>query len=138
MYQRKDYLLRLFEEFARMLAKLVGLKLSGKYKEALDLVEHSYKDFFRLDKKQVDECPDGELLQLLSSQDIIEVQQLSALADLLRQEGEIQRLIGNEDEARSKLGKALLLLRYVNETEVHVFSFERNRKIAEIRELLNG
>jgi len=136
MFQR-DYILRLIEEFGKLLAAITGLKLEGKLEEALKKVDESYQEILDLDPKLVKSLNTEEVLPFLQNEKKFDYSQLNMAAELMYQEGMIYREEGDPVIARNVLEKSKLIIDFlmVNDS---TFSFDWYEKLRDIDQVLNG
>ena len=101
---RYDYIKRVIEQFAEMLAGIVGLKRQGKYEAALEEVAATYAAL-KVDRK---------LLELIDSRSLASTlgppEKLRAVVRLMIEEGEIHLLRGEAALARRRFRRASELL----------------------------
>jgi hypothetical protein len=133
MYE-KDYILRMIEAFAKMLAAIVGLREKGELDKARMLVEEAYESILKTDSGEVKSLDEDQWKQFCSKRS---PEELEMLADLLRVEGEILIDAGKPEGVCRLLFKALELLRLV-EAQSSAFSLTRFDKISHLEEKLSG
>src|SRR6476620_260054 len=113
---RRDYILKMIEEFARAVGSAFGLKNEGKDEEALNEIRGAYKTWFALDAAQITAMSSEEFLKFLTEEKQFTLKQVNALADGLKTEAEIlppNSIIERQD----RYTKALFLLEYVDMTD---------------------
>lgn len=101
---RRDYILRLIEQFAQALARIIGLRKSGKLDEAQKLANETADGIFgslRLMIDQVDASTAGGLLGTR--------EKIAVYAALTAEEAEITALKGDARKARGRRRRALEL-----------------------------
>lgn len=133
MYER-DYILRMIEAFAKMLAAIVGLRQRGELDKARMLVEEAYESILKTDPGEVKSLDEDQWKQFCSKRS---PEELEMLADLLRVEGEILMDVGKPEGVCQLLFKALELLKLV-EAQSTAFSLARFDKISQLEEKLSG
>jgi hypothetical protein len=133
MYER-DYILRMIEAFAKMLAAIMGLREKGELDKARMLVEEAYESILKTDYREVKSLDENQWRQFCSRRS---PEELEMLADLLRVEGEILIDAGKAEGVCQILFKALELLRLV-EAQSSAFSLSRFDKISQLEERLSG
>ena len=105
---RRDYILRLIEQFFQIVKRIVGYRAEQRYGEALALVRQGYKSFLGADAEFVDRHSADELLDMMHS-GLLSAEQLVMAAKLLKEEAELIELLEAPEEARSRRLKALRL-----------------------------
>ena len=131
MYQ-KDYILRLIEEFGTVLAKILGLKQNKQFQEAIDMIDETSLNYLKIRMNYVTSLSDKELIEVLEKDTELGSEMLGMLADLLKQQADIDLELGEKEKSRNEYQKALLLLNYLNSKELEVFSLDRMNKISTI------
>ncbi|MEO0471793.1 MAG: hypothetical protein AAF206_19365 [Bacteroidota bacterium] len=126
---QRDYILRMIEEAAQMVARLMGLRKQKQYDEALQQIEDNYRAFFKLDRQTLHLTEDNQLPDLLVNEYELPEEMLGILADFLREEGEILYHQAKWEESSRAFHKALYLLEYLNETNKEVYDFSRIHKM---------
>ena len=132
---RRDYILRMVEEFAKFLAAIVGLRKEGKFDEALTKIDSVYRGMLDLDPITVKSVDNTELLEFLQNEKGYSHAHLKMIAELLFEEGQIYHGNGDPISARNVLEKSKLLINYLMEHEA-TFSFDWYEKLAAIESIL--
>lgn len=133
MYER-DYILRMIEAFAKMLAAIMGLREKGELDKARALVEEAYESMLKVQSGEIKEYDREQWNQFCSKRS---PEELEMLADLFKVEGEILLDTGEPEQASWLLVKALELLKLVD-AQSGVFSLTRFDKISELEKTLSG
>jgi len=108
-------------------------RLIGKdWEQQRPILEEVYADWLPIDRKDLLNRPPAEILDWLAVKEQLSVDELEAIADLLKFEGE--QLIDYET-AKDRLKKALLLLEYVD-THQDTYSMDRVYKIEQLKNRL--
>ena len=102
---QKDYLMRLIEEMATVVARLFGLMTEDKLQEAIKLLDKTYDSFFKFEGKLLRFTPKEELLDILKDKENMEAEQMEIVAELLRHEAELWLKMGKLDEGNRCTGK---------------------------------
>lgn len=131
----RDYIMRLIRQFFEALEKLKEEKTTKPAATLQIEVQSMYRAYFHQSESFFYEQDAEYILQYLqaeySEQEFLH--RIEMLSDLLNYDASIQQ----SPEAKKTLyQKALLLLTYLD-THSNTFSFERRRKIAEIKGLIN-
>lgn len=132
MYER-DYIMRMIEAFAKMLAAIMGLREKGELDKARMRVEEAYESILKTESGKVKSMDDDQWKQFCSKRS---PEELEMLSDLLRVEGEILIDAGKPDGVCRLLVKALELLRLV-EAQSSAFSLTRVDKISMLEEKIS-
>jgi len=142
MYQ-KDYILRMLEMFAQMLAGLLGLIRDGHINQASQLLDNAYQDFLKNDASLFRKIPTEKLTETLLKEHNYTNDHLKILSELFYAEGELQMARGNYNDSLMCLEKSLILSEFV-EAESRSFSFDGpskktmiDDKIAYVKSLLS-
>ena len=122
MYQ-KDYILRMLEMFAQMLAGLLGLIRDGHTNQASQTLETAYRDFLKNDAALFRKIPAEELTETLLREHNYTNDHLKVLSELFFAEGELQMIQGNYIDSLTFFEKSLILFEFVEE-ESRSFSFD--------------
>jgi tetratricopeptide (TPR) repeat protein len=109
---RRDYILRLIEEFAEALARIRALKKDKQLNEASSLTESEFKRITGLDSESVLKLSETELLaRLIQSEPLHAVREkMYFLTTLLKETGDIAAAEGRAEESRACYLKGLHLL----------------------------
>lgn len=134
---RKDYILRIVEEFAKFLAAIVGLKREGKYEEALKKVDQVFNSMINLDPVILKSIKQEELIDFLIEEKQFNLHYLKMIAELLFEEGQIYVEQGDPVTAQNVLGKAKILINYLMEND-RTFSFDWYEKISIIDSIVGN
>ena len=134
---RKDYILRMVQEFAKFLAKIVGLKMEGKLDEALKEIDNIYTGMIDLDPIVLKSLDPGEVMDFLLEEKKYNNHYIKMIAELLFEEGQIYVENGDPISARNVMEKAKILINYLMEND-STFSFDLYEKISLIDEVLSS
>ena len=132
---RRDYIMRMIDEFGKFLTAIVGLKREGNFEEALDKVDGLYQGMLDLDPKILKAMSSDEVLDYLQNEKKYDNRYLKLIAELLYEEGQIYHESGDPISAQNVLQKAKVLINYLIETD-STFSFDWYEKLATIENLL--
>jgi hypothetical protein len=101
---RRDYILRLIEQFAEVIARIVGLRKSGKLDEAQKLASETADGIFGSLRSMIDKMDAGSAAGLLGAHEKIAI-----YAALTAEEAEIAALKGDVRRTQSRRRRALEL-----------------------------
>jgi hypothetical protein len=104
-----DYLIRIIRQAAAVIARIIGLKKSGDYQDALEEIHHNVEQLFGLDIKIINLLDDESLYTQLSQQEQINPEVVKFAADLFKEEGEIYKLRNNIAESDISMSRSLSL-----------------------------
>ncbi|MCK5068234.1 MAG: hypothetical protein KAR16_12370 [Bacteroidales bacterium] len=133
MYE-KDYIMRMIEAFAKMIAAILGHREKGELDKARQLVEEAYDTVLKMNSGEVKGYDEEQWKQFCSKRT---PEELEMLADLLKVEGEILIDSGKPEGVCVLLFKALELLKLV-EAQSDAFSLTRFDKISQLEQKLSG
>ncbi len=109
---RRDYIVRMIEEFAAALARIRALKEQGKEGEAAILTEEEFKRITGIDSEALLKLSEAELLaRLIETEPLHAVREkLFFLTTLLKEAGDIAAVEGRIEESHACYLKGLHLL----------------------------
>jgi len=102
---RRDYIMRMVEQFAKVASRILRLEEDGQFEEALTVIDKSLNDFFGLNSHLVSSLSYKDLLLLLGG-DLNPTKSL-ILADFLKEEGGIFDKKDEPDESCKRYLKSL-------------------------------
>lgn len=129
MYQR-DYLLRLIQQMTEALGTIAGLRKEQKKEEALQTVDDSLGRFFRLNSKLMNSLSEKDLLAMMTTNDLLAVEQATGIAAMLKEEGDIYAGSGEDDESYPRYVKSLNLFLVVSAQEPELEFLDIDGEIA--------
>ncbi|MFT3823890.1 MAG: hypothetical protein QM731_08210 [Chitinophagaceae bacterium] len=130
MYSR-DYILKLVQQFAQVLARIAGYKEKGEPGKAIELINETYAGLLKLDRKYLLGLKPDDTVAMLIQEYHLTLDQLDILAKLMVEDADLDAI-----EKKNLCSKALLILAYLNK-EQKVYSFEREALMEDIRKRLN-
>ena len=133
MYQ-KDYIMRMIEAFAKMVAGIIGLIKKGDPDGALASIKETYDTILKINPEELYQYDDPEWYKFCNERTFDE---LEMIAELLKLEGEIRIDTGNSEEGLRLLYRSLELYQYVD-GQSGTFSVVRFEKISSLKEELSG
>lgn len=134
MYQ-KDYILRLIEEFSKVLGVMLGFKLDGDYKKAEEVIDEALKKFTATDLNWLMSVEDKELLHELLERKKLNAEQVHIIAELLFQQAEINKANGKDKNAEL-CKRSLFLFEWVQEHQQKSFSVEIAKRVDLLRTIV--
>lgn len=119
MYKR-DYLLRLIQQYSEEMVKVMFHRRNQQFAEAMELLVQAMQRLLGLNSKLVQGLAVKDLIGLLSVQGRLDAGKGLLLADMLKAQGDTQMDAGQETNGRNSCMKSLELLlemRLLEETE---------------------
>lgn len=96
----EDYVLRMINLAVAALLKVLKLKSDGDYPAALQAIDQALEQLLGVNASLTRQLDDESLLRLLTIEDRLDVERLSLVADLFKEEGEILALQGRAAASR--------------------------------------
>ncbi|MCU4156548.1 hypothetical protein J1N10_11225 [Carboxylicivirga sp. A043] len=132
MAYHKDYILRMMEMMAEMIAVFLGLLKKGDIKQAEKRLNNAYREFLKEDAAFFHQLPITELTTQLLEQHNYTHQHLKVLSELFYAEGELSLKKGNTDHAKQAFEKALII-REFTDAEAATFSFSEQQRMNQLK-----
>jgi hypothetical protein len=133
---RRDYLMRLIEQFVEALSKLLKLKANKNYEEALSLIGQTYEELLGFDSLFVNSFSTEDLISIISIDGVPDVNKCIIIATLLKEEGEIYEAQNQKDISRMRYLKSLdIFLRgFLSEGEIKmdISSYEMEKIVEKL------
>jgi hypothetical protein len=109
---RRDYIIRMIEEFFQALARIKSLKGAKQWREADSSIDQEFGRLIGMDAKGVAQLSETELLaRLVRGEPTLAVREKTLiLATLLKEAGDVSAEQGRQDDSRMSYLKALHLL----------------------------
>jgi hypothetical protein len=136
MYQ-KDYIMRMIEMAAQMIAAILGLIKKGELNEASKELENVFIDFLRKDSSFFEAIPEEEMTDRLLKDHNYTNGHLEILAGLFNAEAELKLAQGNRIGSLEFSRKSLKIFEFLD-NEQKTYSFEKIEKMEEIRKRIEG
>ena len=133
MFER-DYILRMIEQFVKVIAKVLLNKETGNYDSALDEIRQGYTGIFGIDKELIAVSSAEEIITLLKLRGKDKPKVFLMLAEFLKEEAEIHKSTDDlsKDQIDSTYCKSLSLYLEAVQNN-HEFQTEENyKKISEL------
>jgi hypothetical protein len=128
MYSR-DYILKLVQLFAQVLARIMGLKEKGDLNKATEVINEAYISLFGLKRFELLELNFDQIIPMLKDRHKLSNEHLEVLAKLMVEDA----AIAGGAEKTDLFRKSLFILEYLN-VEQKIYSFEREKLIEKIKE----
>jgi HKD family nuclease len=126
---RRDYLLRIIDEFFKFLSKILKLREAKEFQQALALIEETSKTLL---KTELSEFTEGEesILTTIKNKELT-YDQIEILAELLKVKADIELDLYHNFSAIKAYEKSLELFGYIQASS-HNYSLERVNKIRDL------
>ena len=131
MYQ-KDYIMRMLEMLATLVAGILGLIKKGDLEQASIALDNAYMDFLKEDASLFRNIPREALSDKLLREHNYTRDHLKILSELFCSEAELRLAQGDRDSSLDYFGRAYDLLGFVVK-EASTFSLENQARLAEIK-----
>ncbi len=135
VYQ-KDYILRIIEMAAKVLAAILGQIKGGDLHEAAEGLENFYYDILKEDAAFFREIPGEKLTETLLSEHNYTNGHLEILAELFYAEAELCAARKNSSGMLEYSQKSFILFRFID-TEYKTYSEDRFNKMKKLLERIN-
>jgi hypothetical protein len=126
---RKDYILRLIDEFFKILARILKLKEDKQYSQALEAIDETSQSLLHIDIQEIAEN-DVAFSQIITGPSSLD--QVEILAELLKVKADIYQETHLPFSAINHYQKALHLFEFV-QNHSKDYSISRDNKIKEIK-----
>lgn len=136
MYQ-KDYIMRMSEMIAKMIAGILGKIINKDYSSAAEELGNIYYDILKQDASFFSSIPEDKLTNTLLQEHNYTNDHLAVLAELFNAEAELALAQDNKPTGLEFSRKALRLFEFID-TEQKTFSLERINKMDSIRKRIEG
>jgi len=134
MYQR-DYILRMIEMVAQLIAGILKLIKTGDIHRASQALQNAYEVAFRHEALRLKAIPEEELLDTLLEEHLYTTGHLEMLAELFYADAELLLAEHKFSECLSCYRKSLAIFEYIDK-EYHSYSQARQDRMQAIRERL--
>ncbi len=131
---KEDYLLKYLEKLSRVVAAMFGLREKGFPEDALRLADETYKELLDLNVEELAIMPTEKFVETIRRIGY-SGNYLEALAQLARGTADSFQAKEKSEFAQSFYKKSLELYYLLNEKD-KTFSFEREMKITELKDLI--
>jgi hypothetical protein len=128
---RKDYFLKLVQQFTKVLTRLLGLKESGDLLKASEVIQEAYHTLFDVEREYLLTLSSVDIAEKLINENKLNEEQVELLAKLFIEDGEID--LKHKTDFHTK---ALSIFEYLNQKQ-KLYSFEREALIKKLQNELN-
>jgi hypothetical protein len=133
---KKDFILRMIEMLAELIAGILGLIKKGDFEQASHKLDKAYTEFLNEDASLFINIPKDKLTQSLLKEHHYENGHLEILAELFFVEAELRFAQQKYFDSKEFYEKSLLLHEFV-EKETRSYSLERQSKIKTIQQRIH-
>lgn len=135
MFQR-DYFMRMIQQMTEAIGQIMQLRKERKQEEGLLLLDELLEKHFHLSRKLISSLSDEDLVKVVSRNGMVDVEQLQAIALLLKQEALLQNDLGKERESFGSAVRSLRLFLRLSIMKAEPIAGGINDQIAELLSLL--
>lgn len=107
---KRDYLVKQFEEFGRVIGVILGLKKDGKFSGLSELINESVKKYTAIEIEYVESLANENLIEILTEEKKLTDEQLKMLADLLFEKGNYYSATNTTDTKSTNCYKKSLVI----------------------------
>jgi hypothetical protein len=136
MSVRRDYLLRLIEQFFKFLAIILRLRNEKQYEQASALIDEAGQKFLNIEMNTMVSSDMDTFIKHVDEKSFT-LDQFEILAELLKAKAEISVDTNHQFTAINLFDKSLYLFEQINEKSKN-YSLLRVNKMVEIRQTLNS
>ncbi|RIX50861.1 hypothetical protein D3P08_19405 [Paenibacillus nanensis] len=134
MFQR-DYFMRMINQMTEALGQVMGLRKQMKQEEALLVLDELLDKHFRLSSKLIRSLSDEDLMKMMTTNGIVDTNQLQAIAILMKQEALLHGELGRETEFYAMCVRSLRLFIRLSLMKAEPTIVEPDGEIEELLEL---
>jgi len=135
MYQ-KDFLLRMIEMIAELVAGILGLIKKGDYKQASQSLDYAYSNFLKQDASLLQSIPKEELTVTLLREHNYNNGHLEILSELFYAQAELFYAQGKQTESLEFYEKSFILLNFITK-ESESFSLDKQSRLTALQERIS-
>lgn len=133
---KRDYLVKQFEEFGKVMAVLLGLKKDGFYTELNDTIDEALRKYSSLEINYVESISNENLIETLTQDKKLNDEQLKMLADLMFEKGEYYTSVNSPEEvANNCYKKAHIIYLFLKENATLNYSLDMHYKIEVLKKM---
>ena len=135
---KKDYIVRQFEEFGKVMAIILGFKHKGEWNRFAGEIEEAVKQFTSIELKEIKSLSQDDFETLINTNTNLKSDQLKILADLLYEQSFAEKEKADRNAQTELFKKSLFLYKlYKNELTANEFNLEVHYRIELLSKLLN-
>ncbi|MDF2453232.1 MAG: hypothetical protein K0S26_2736 [Bacteroidota bacterium] len=127
---KRDYLVKQFEEFGRVMGVILGLRKENKFSELSELLSESVKKYTPTEIDYVESMKDEILIDILTQEKKLTDEQLKMLGDLLFEKGNYYSATHTtEIESNNCYKKSLVIYLFLKEHATLTYSLDMHYKL---------
>ena len=126
---KRDYLVKQFEEFGKVMAILLGLKREGHLSEFNALINESFKKHISTEISETESILDLDLLHHLTIEKKLNDEQLKIVADLFYEKAEYYLKTSLESQATNCYKKAYSIYLFLKDHATLSYSLDMHYKL---------
>lgn len=104
----EDYLMRIIRQATIAIARILGYKNAGQYEEATKEIDQTLGILLGMDSEIIRLMDDESLYLLLKKNESVDLIKLEIIADLFKEEGDIQQLQKHLNESNNCYARSLI------------------------------
>jgi hypothetical protein len=131
-----EKVLKLIDEVSEVLSLLIELRKKGRFREALEKIDETLLNYFKLDTNFLYSVSEDFLVDALKDEKGISSEQMTSLAEILSEKGNILLEQNNLLESQKVLKNTLKIYYFLNKDQ-DFFSFKNMNKMVLINEKLS-
>jgi tetratricopeptide (TPR) repeat protein len=128
----EDYLIRMIRQATAVFARIIGLKSAGHYQEALQVIDQTLEQLFGMDAETIRLLDDESLSMMFIKNEVLDLEKLGFIADLFREEGDIQKLQNQNNESINSYIRSLNFYLLISSNSETSHPIELSQKIDEL------
>jgi len=136
-HQDQERALNIISEISDLLASLLALKKSGKFQQAINMIDDTLLRHFDFDSASINFVSEDFLNEVYEENNRISTDITDSLASLLQEKGDLLYSQNRFEESRNILNNALTIYFLLNDQQ-DFFSFERMNKMVLINKKLSS
>lgn len=133
---KRDYLVKQFEEFGKVIGVLLGLKKEGKFSELSEIINESVKKYTSTEIDYVESLTNENLIEILTQEKKLTDEQLKMLADLLFEKGNYYSATdATESNSTNCYKKSLVIYTFLKDHATLNYSLDMHYKLAILQKM---
>jgi hypothetical protein len=128
----EDYLVRQIMQFVSVIAKVAGLKMSGQYQVALEVIDQSLGELLGINADMANLLDDESLYKALTINKVLDLERLRIVAELFKEKGDILNLQKHKLESNNSYLRSLNYYLLINSNKQPSQSYDLTQKINEL------
>jgi hypothetical protein len=128
----EDYLVRQIMQFVSVIAKVVGLKMSGQYQVALEVIDQSLGELLGINADMAKLLDDESLYKVLTINEVLDLERLIIIAELFKEKGDILDLQKHKLESDNCYLRSLNYYLIISSNKQPSKPYELSQKINEL------